>query len=178
MSQPNKGVRFRTFSSSELASISEVSASMQRDWRRRGIERKQRRPGWKRYSVQDVAFFLIVKLLTTRSVSPRVAAKLAKDASSVVLEVLIKEESKAYSRSKRRTRRAELTDRFVVAAGSKWASTSDQKDPEVYGFASIARLNAFLRSSPDAIALVVVDLKRVADRILERVPSLITRGDK
>jgi DNA-binding transcriptional MerR regulator len=163
MSRPHNDEDFRTFSSSELASISGVSASMQRDWRRRGIERKQRLPGWKKYSIQDVAFFLIVKLLTIRGVSPRVAAKLAKDASAVVVEILMR---------KRRTQKADFMARFVVAAGSKSSSTSGEKDPTEYGFASLAKLNSFIRNNPDAIVLVVVDLRRVADRILESIPPV------
>lgn len=171
MKESNKDIRHRTFSSSELASISGVSEATQRDWRRRGIERSQSKPGWKKYSVQDLAFFSIVKLLTSRGVVPRVASKLAKEASGVVLDLLIREEAHVRSKSKRK--RKDPPERFVVAAGSK--SKSENGDPAKWGFASIPKLNSFLRSSPDAIALVVVDLTRVADRILERVPSLISK---
>lgn len=71
-------LEFRTFTASELGSITEVSPTTQRDWRRRGIERTERpSAGWNRYTFPDLAFFSTLRLLINVGVSASSAAQLA-----------------------------------------------------------------------------------------------------
>jgi hypothetical protein len=160
---------FRTFSSTELASITGVSAATQRDWRRRGIERVSRSSGWKRYTFADLAFYSIIKLLTARGVSLSVAAKLSSEAFTRVFGLLAARNDAIQFSPRGRNiwkANARLTDRFIVAS----ESVNDPEDFHVSGFANFTALNSFFRNSPQAIASVVVDLKRVVDRICECSP--------
>jgi MerR HTH family regulatory protein len=169
---------FRTFSSAELASITGVSAATQRDWRRRGIERVSRSSGWKRYTVSDLAFYSIIKLLTARGVSLSVAAKLATEAFTRVFGLLVARKGAFQFQPRGRNiweAKARPTDRFIVAS----ESVGDPEDSRLSGFANFTALNSFFRNNPQAIAAVVVDLKRVVDRICECSPMpLVTVIDE
>jgi hypothetical protein len=173
---------FRTFTASEVTSITGVSPSTQRDWRRRGIERIERPAvGWNRYTFPDLAFFLIVRLLTARGVSASLAAQLANDSFLRVLGLLTARQGAVqFSPPDRNiwTAKTGPIERFVVAAVPEVAP-DDREAVEVFGFANFSALNSFFRQSPQAIASVVIDLKRVVDRICDLVPMpLVTVFDE
>jgi hypothetical protein len=146
---------------------------MQRDWRRRGINKGEHSRGWFRYTALDLSFFLIVKLLTARGVSAAIAAELAQEAQIRVNWLLIEK----YINKKNQP--LNPTDRFIVATISPEAS-APQNGRAVCGFADLEALRLFFRDSPQAIASVVIDLKRIVDYLRSRVttPLLTVLGVK
>jgi hypothetical protein len=60
-------------------------------------------------------------------------------------------------------------ERFLVAAGAD-AFKPGTETVQVSGFADFPALSRFFRENPQAIASVVVDLKRVVDQICDLAP--------
>ena len=173
---------FRKFTASEVYSITGVSPTTQRDWRRRGIVRTQwPAEGWNRYTFPDLAFFLIVRLLTARGVAASIAALLANDSILRVWGLLMaRRDAVRFNSPDRNILRIKggPIDRFVVAALPPLAAHDDE-GLRFLGFANLSALNSFFRQNPQAIASVIVDLKRVVDRICDLAPKpLLTVRDE
>jgi DNA-binding transcriptional MerR regulator len=171
--KPYKGrLDFRTFTASEVASITGVSTTTQRDWRRRGIERSKKSSGWNRYTFIDLTFYSLAKLLLDRGVTASIAAQLAEEALLRSLQLLVaNKDAVQFSPRGRNVWTAKVpTERFIVAAAQDASSTPDTMF-EIFGFANFSALNSFFRHNPRAIASVVIDLKRVVDKICELTPK-------
>jgi hypothetical protein len=161
---------YRTFTASELASITEVSPSAQRDWRRRGIERTERAAaGWNRYTFPDLVFFSTLRLLINSGVAASSAAQLA-DYSVLPCLKLLTTRRGAVKFSppdlRKRAPKKIPIERFVVFGASE-SQANGQNAPVVSSVADLSALYSSLRHDP-RIASIVVDLKRVVDRICDR----------
>lgn len=166
-------VSSREFSPSEVAAITGVSVSLQRDWRRREILPERKSDGWSRFSLEDVALIYALGFFTAAGFYVKDAKPWASMAVLPVLSIFART-PEAYAMSgaperepamrdlvNARTQGVGLDYRFLVIAHANAGQPA-----LAYRVQDIELLGA-LAAKAQAPGYSILDLEVMARRILE-----------
>ena len=165
----------REFSPAEVATITGVSTTLQRDWRRRGVLPERRSEGWSRFDVSDVIEIAVLKFFADAGFGVKSVLDVSSLATLPVMDLLGKAPgARAYEGEASDWLRAEIEERGTVrGAHGRYLAIAhapgpkpDEMPPTVR-VETLADLAEYL-DGDDYEGATILDFEKLAARIVER----------
>ena len=174
----------RDFTPSEMAAIADVSTSLQRVWRQRGILSERKTEGWTRFTLEEVILAKVIRMSSRLGAPIEEAQCIATKACAPIFTWLFLEpgshviEDAAGKEFTPRRKTSKSTIRFLAVAHGHQIFTDDFDAGEfldrISGHEDLGSLNRAIENVP---ASTVFDLQRIAKDIAERAGLPLFRGE-